>query len=86
MGERRTEQRRNLFVKVEVRWEDEAGTSFQADAKIEDESGSGVCLRLDRPVAVGRKLAIHSKDSRRVGVVRHCGRTHGAFILGIEWE
>jgi hypothetical protein len=86
MGERRTEQRRNLLVKVEVRWEDGAGTLFQADAKIEDESSSGVCIRLDRPLAVGRKLAIHSKDSRRAGVVRHCGRVRGAFILGIKWE
>jgi hypothetical protein len=86
MSERRTWSRRNMLVKVEVRWQDNSGALLREDGRVEDESAGGVCIRLGKPLAVGWKLAIQFGGTLRSGIVQRCERNRGAFLLGVKWE
>jgi hypothetical protein len=86
MGERRTCHRRNMLVKVEVRWQDNSGALLREDGRVEDESAGGVCIRISKPLAAGWKLVIQSGGTIRPGIVQRCERNRGAFLLGVKWE
>lgn len=73
-----------MMAVAEVCWEDQSGTSHLAPARIEDTSPSGVCIRINTPIAVGSKLTIRWQRELFSGVARNC-RTEGVtFVMGIQ--
>lgn len=73
-----------MMAVAEVCWEDQGGTSHLAPARIEDTSPSGVCIRINTPIAVGSKLTIRWQRELFSGVARNCRSDGVAFIMGIQ--
>jgi len=79
-----SESRIAMMAIAEVCWEDQSGTSHLAPAKIEDTSPSGVCIRINTPIAVGSKLTIRWQREVFSGVARNCRSDGVAFVMGIQ--
>ena len=73
-----------MMAVAEVCWEDQAGTAHLAPAKIEDTSPSGVCIRINTPIAVGSKLTIKWQRELFSGIARNCRSDGVAFVMGIQ--
>ena len=73
-----------MMAIAEVCWEDQSGTSHLAPARIEDTSPSGVCIRINTPIAVGSKLTIRWQRELFSGVARNCRSDGMAFVMGIQ--
>lgn len=79
-----SESRMHMMAVAEVCWEDQAGASHLAPARIEDTSPSGVCIRINTPIAVGSKLTIRWQREIFSGVARNCRSDGVAFLMGIQ--
>ena len=79
-----SESRMHMMAVAEVCWEDQAGASHLAPARIEDTSPSGVCIRINTPIAVGAKLTIRWQREIFSGVARNCRSDGVAFLMGIQ--
>jgi hypothetical protein len=74
------------MAKAEVAWEDYPGTWRGAQAKIEDTSRSGACVRVGVPISVGSRLKIKWHREEFFGVAKYCRRDGGDYVLGIQRE
>ena len=82
----RLEPRTAIMAKAEVAWEDYPGTWRGAQAKIEDTSRSGACVRVGVPISVGSRLKIKWHREEFFGVAKYCRRDGGDYVLGIQRE
>ena len=82
----RAEHRKILMARVDVRWEDEAGSSRTASAMLEDRSLRGAGIRLAEPIAVGTRLQVTSRKQEFSGIVRHCYGHGLQYVVGIQCD
>jgi hypothetical protein len=73
-----------MMALAKVSWEDRAGVSRGASAKIEDTSRSGACIRIGVPIRVGSKLEVAWRDGKFSGITKYCRAEGGDYVLGIQ--
>jgi PilZ domain len=83
---KRKELRSAVMARAEVKWEDETHTPRVAAATIEDRSPSGVCIRINAPIAVGVKLTIKTHREQLSGVVTNARSEDKAYLIGIKLD
>ena len=74
------------MARAEVVWEDHPGTWRGAQAKIEDTSRSGACIRVGVPISVGSRLKVKWHREEFSGIAKYCRRDGGDYVLGIQRE
>ncbi len=84
MGEKRTEPRIPVMVRVDVLWGDEDGTPRVAPAKLEDRSVGGLCVRIKDPIPVGSKITIKWGSEQVAGTVTNSHRQRSEYVIGIK--
>jgi hypothetical protein len=84
MREKRAERRVGILARVEVLWEDEAGTPRVAPAKLDDNSRGGASIRIKEQFSVGSKLTIQRDTEQFSGTVTYCHRHGLEYVLGIQ--
>jgi hypothetical protein len=70
---------------VQVRWKDQSGHSRKAVANLEDISTSGVCLQMERPVALDTHLWISHPKAEYEGNVRYCLFREFGYFIGVQF-
>jgi hypothetical protein len=84
MFKNRAEHRKILMARVELQWEDEAGSSHTAFGTLEDRSPSGAGIRLAEPITVGTRLQVKTRRQEFSGIVRHCNGRRMDYFVGIQ--
>lgn len=74
------------MARADVAWEDHPGAWRDAQAKIEDTSRSGACIRVGVPIGIGARLRVKWHREEFLGIARYCRRDGGDYILGIQRE
>jgi hypothetical protein len=74
------------MARAEVAWEDQPGAWRDAQAKIEDTSRSGACIRVGVPISVGSRLKVKWHREEFFGITKYCRRDGGDYVLGIQRE
>ncbi|MGB7437216.1 MAG: hypothetical protein WBR26_06200 [Candidatus Acidiferrum sp.] len=78
------EPRTPVMIMVEVSWQDQSGTMQTGQARIENKSTGGACIRLNRRVDVGTKLRIEGKWEKFSGEARYCRKDGRDYLVGIQ--
>ncbi len=74
------------MARAEVTWEDQPGTWRGAQARIEDTSRSGACIRVSVPISIGQRLKVKWHREEFLGIAKYCRRDGGDYVLGIQRE
>lgn len=85
MDERRTEARMLCADMMELWWRDSAGECGTATALLEDISGSGACLQLERAIPLGSEVWWNSQKQVFKGWVRYCVYREIGYFVGVEF-
>jgi hypothetical protein len=64
-----------MMALVEVSWE---------DAKLEETSISGACLRVKVPVAIASAMRVNSYRERFLGIAPYCRTDRRDFVVGVQ--
>src|SRR5258708_2428372 len=80
------EPRAAVMIVVEATWEDHGGTLRTIDARMENKSASGACVRIETPMPVGSKLNIRSHREQFAGSAKYCLSEGREYLVGIERE
>ena len=84
MRDNRTERRRVVIARVELRWQDKLDASRVSTALIEDTSRNGACIRISEPIAAGTHLRVTGRREDFAGLVRYCRPDGSGYLLGIR--
>jgi len=71
---------------MEFEWRDESGETATAWANLEDISGAGACIQVDRAVPVDAEVCIRSKKAELRGRVRYCVFRETGYFVGIQFK
>jgi hypothetical protein len=72
------------MILVEASWEDQSGTMQNTRARIENKSSGGVCIRVNKRIAVGTRLRIEGQWEKFSGEARYCRRDGREYLVGIQ--
>jgi hypothetical protein len=86
MFDRRIEMRILCADLVDLQWKDKRGRLCRAIANLEDISGSGACLQVDRPVPLGTELTMTYPKGELSGKVKYCVYREIGYFLGVEFD
>jgi hypothetical protein len=86
MFDRRIEMRILCADLVDLQWRDKGGRLRRAIANLEDISGAGACLQVDRPVPLGTELKMTYPKGELAGKVKYCVFREIGYFLGVEFE
>src|SRR4051794_13603393 len=84
MQERRIDDRLLCAELVEVTWEESLRQQRRV-ANLEDISPSGLCLHMEKPIAIGTRVGVRYGRGEFVGSVRYCLFREIGYFLGIEF-
>jgi hypothetical protein len=84
MDEKRSEPRINMMARIEVVWQDEAGTQHISRGELEDKSDGGLCIRVNDPISVGSKLTVRFHLGNFLGTVVQRRKQKQEYVLGIK--
>jgi hypothetical protein len=86
MADRRIEARLMCADLVEVAWVDQRGNERTAVANLEDISGAGACLQIDRELPLRTRVIVTSGKEKFPGEVRYCVYREFGYFVGIEFD
>jgi hypothetical protein len=84
MRDGRAERRRTIISRVELRWQDSAGTAMVSTALLEDRSKQGASIRVTDPIVAGTRLQVVNRREDFVGLVRYCRPDGSGYLIGIR--
>ena len=79
-----SEFRKPVLTRVEVSWQDAAGTMQTAVARMEDKSAGGARIRVSLPIDAGIRVRIQSRLNNFSGTARYCRAEGREFLIGIQ--
>ena len=74
------------MARVDVLWEDDAGTPRIAPATLEDTSHRGMSVRMKNAVRVGAHVTVKWGSEQDSGTVANCRRVKADYVVGIRRE
>ena len=89
MSEKRSDSRITVMMRVELLWQDGAGTAHITTGTLEDKSREGASVRVKEPIPTGAKLIIQGQRDHFSGTVVYCredSSRHDRYVLGIQRE
>jgi len=78
------EPRVAVMILVEAAWLDQSGVAQSVTARMENQSSHGACIRMKKPVAVGKRLYIQSHRDQFSGIAKYCRVDGKEFLVGIH--
>ena len=72
------------MASVEASWQEPGGATFNAPARMENRSPSGVCIRLSKKVTVGSRIRLRRRHEEILGILKYCCRDGLDYIAGIH--
>jgi len=78
------EARTAVMILVEAAWLDQSGEAQSVTARMENQSSHGACIRMKKPVAVGKRLYIQSHRDQFSGIAKYCRVDGKEFLVGIH--
>jgi hypothetical protein len=79
-----SEFRKPVLTRVEVSWQDAAGTLHTVAALMEDKSAGGARIRVNVPIEAGIRVRIQSRLDSFSGTARYCRAEGREFLIGIQ--
>ena len=86
MRDRRVEPRMLCADLVTVEWHESSRRKRSCTGNLEDISGAGACVQVDRAVPMGTPIRIAHAKYECEGVVKYCVFHETGFFLGVEFE
>jgi hypothetical protein len=81
--EKRSELRKIVLARAQVRWQDDTGTARVSTAMLEDTSPRGACILVREPIVPGTTIRVVRHREDFTGVVRNCRYDGSGYLLGI---
>jgi hypothetical protein len=78
------EPRAAVMIVVEVSWVDQRGTLQAVQARMENKSAGGACIRIRTPIEVGSKLKIQWRWEQFSGIAKYCLSDGTEYLVGIQ--
>lgn len=78
------EPRTAVMILVEASWLDNSGTLRSVQARMENRSAHGACIRIKAKVGVGARLYIRSHREQFSGIAKYCRVDGKEFLVGIQ--
>lgn len=78
------EPRTAVMILVEASWLDNSGTLRSVQARMENRSAHGACIRIKARVGVGARLYIRSHREQFSGIAKYCRVDGKEFLVGIQ--
>lgn len=74
--------------KVRIHWSEPSGATFGSMGRCLDVARGGLCVDIDRRIAIGSVIQVESHELKVVGVavVRHCRQRGMGFRLGVQFS
>ena len=84
--ELRASDRKLAAGKVRLHWSEPNGTTFGCVCRVINTSSGGLCVDIERGIAIGSIVHIESSDLKVAGVavVRHCRPKGMGFRIGLR--
>jgi hypothetical protein len=87
MANARREPRERADTRIVAHWEDQAGVRRISHGRLENMSGSGLCIRVNDPIGVGSKLDVHTpKFGNFSCIVVRAYQDGEGYVLGLKKE
>jgi hypothetical protein len=83
--ERRGSPRQMCSDFVQIAWLDDLGTRISMVGLLEDVSQGGLCVNMDLPVPVGRRVHLHTKGFEGEAEARYCELGDYGYLVGLEF-
>jgi len=78
------EPRTAVMILVEASWLDNSGALRSEQARMENRSAHGACIRMKARVEVGKRVYIQSHREQFSGIAKYCRVDGKEFLVGIE--
>jgi hypothetical protein len=78
------EPRTPVMILVEASWEDQSGTLQKCNARMENRSTGGACIRLRKLVHVGARLHLYWRWEEFTGTARYCRSDGRDYLVGLQ--
>jgi hypothetical protein len=78
------EFRKPVMTWVEASWDDPSGKLQTVQARMEDRSSGGACIRLKTRIDVGSKVRIEWRFEQFSGTTKYCRSEGAEYVVGIE--
>ena len=72
------------MIVVEVSWVDQRGTLQAVQARMENKSAGGACIRIRTPIELGSKLKIQWRWEQFSGIAKYCLSDGMEYLVGIQ--
>lgn len=83
VNEKRSEPRKIVLARAEVRWQDDTGIARVSAGMLEDTSPRGACIVVREPIVPGTSVRVVRRSEDFTGVVRNCNYDGSGYLLGI---
>ena len=78
------EPRTAVMILVEASWLENSGTLRSVQARMENRSAHGACIRIKAKVGVGARVYIRSHREQFSGIAKYCRVDGREFLVGIQ--
>jgi hypothetical protein len=78
------EFRKPVMTWVEASWDDPSGKAQTVQARMEDRSSGGACIRLKTRIDAGSKVRIKWRFEQFSGTTKYCRSEGAEYVVGIE--